>query len=66
MHHIADAHEWHFWGEGENAVSIPLPVILYTEGNLDLFMSSAFNHGHSTVTKVTENTPSIIMDISMK
>ena len=51
MHHIADAHEWHFWGEGEDAVSIPLPVILYTEGNLDLFMSSAFNHGHSTVTK---------------
>ena len=51
MHHIADAHEWHFWGEGENSVSIPLPVILYTDGNLDMFMSSAFHHGHSTVMK---------------
>ena len=51
MHHIADAHEWHFWGEGEDAVSIPLPVILYADGNLDIFMSSAFHHGHSSVLK---------------
>ncbi len=51
MHHISDSHEWHLWGEGENSVTIPLPVILYTEGNLDIFMSSAFNHGHSDVIK---------------
>jgi F-type H+-transporting ATPase subunit a len=51
MHHISDAHEWHLWGEGEGSVTIPLPVILYTEGNLDVFMSSNFNHGHSSVVK---------------
>ena len=51
MHHIADAHEWHFWGEGENSFTLPLPVILYTNGNLDVFMSSEFDHGHAVVKK---------------
>lgn len=55
MHHIKDAHEWHLFDlkgeDGEmHGVSIPLPVILYTEGNLDVFMSSEFDHGHSTYT----------------
>ena len=45
LHHIADSYEWHLWGN----VSIPLPVILYTEGNWDVFMSSEFNHGTSKV-----------------
>jgi len=49
MHHISDSHEWHLWGEGEGSVSIPLPVILYTSGSLDIFMSSAFHHGKSNV-----------------
>ena len=47
MHHISDAHDWHLWGEGDESFSIPLPIILYTEGNLDIFMSSDFQHGHS-------------------
>ncbi|MDG2139392.1 MAG: F0F1 ATP synthase subunit A [Flavobacteriales bacterium] len=47
LHHIADSYEWHLWGK----VSIPLPVILYTEGHLDVFMSSKFHHGESKVTK---------------
>jgi len=56
MEHIADAHEWHFLDYKDKAghnhpVSIPLPVILYTNGHLDFFMSSAFNHGHSVVKK---------------
>ena len=45
LHHIADSYEWHLWGN----VSIPLPVILYTEGNWDVFMSSEFHHGKSKV-----------------
>jgi len=45
LHHIADSYEWHLWGD----VSVPLPVILYTEGNLDVFMSSEFHHGKSKV-----------------
>lgn len=56
MHHISDAHDWHFFdlkgADGElHPVSIPLPVILLTEGNLDIFMSSGFHHGHSDVVK---------------
>ena len=51
LHHIQDSYEWHLWGD----VSIPLPVILYTEGNFDVFMSSEFNHGKSTVIKGDRN-----------
>ena len=45
LHHIADSYEWHLWGN----VSIPLPVILYTDGALDVFMSSEFQHGKAEV-----------------
>ena len=51
MHHISDSHEWHLWGEGDGSVTIPLPVILYSNG-LHVFMSSAFHHdehGHNVV-----------------
>ena len=46
--HILDAHSWHLFGDGEYAVAIPLPVILYssTKG-LQVFSSAKFNHGHS-------------------
>lgn len=45
--HISDAHDWHLWGEGDHAVSIPLPVIVYSsELGLNVFMSSVFHHGH--------------------
>ena len=54
MHHISDAHDFHILDYTddsgvEHPVSIPLPVILYTNGSLDVFMSSAFNHGHDEV-----------------
>lgn len=56
MHHIKDSHSWHFYDKsskdgGESPVAIPLPVILYCEGHLNIFMSSAFEHGESTVWK---------------
>ncbi|AXT51926.1 ATP synthase F0 subunit A [Aquimarina sp. BL5] len=44
MHHIADSHEWHIYGEGEDALSIPLPVILYTDNGIVSFLSSEFHH----------------------
>jgi len=41
LDHIYDSHEWHLWGD----VSIPLPIILYHEGEgLQVFMSSKFKH----------------------
>jgi len=56
MHHISDSHEFHLWGEGDESVSVPLPIILYTDNNgLDVFMSSEFHHGQSPVTR-GENT----------
>ena len=45
IHHVADAHEIHLWGD----VHIPLPIIVYTEAHgLDVFMSSTFE-GHGDV-----------------
>ncbi|MEJ7692815.1 F0F1 ATP synthase subunit A [Daejeonella sp.] len=38
LHHIADSHEWHFFGH----VAIPLPVILYTETGLVSFLSNKY------------------------
>ncbi|MFH2096595.1 MAG: F0F1 ATP synthase subunit A [Bacteroidota bacterium] len=57
MEHISDAHVWHLWtvkdketGE-EHHTSIPLPVILFYDGHIDVFLSDAFHHGHETVVK---------------
>jgi len=41
MEHIADSHMWHLWGH----TSLPLPVILYTNGGLEVFSSAHFHHG---------------------
>lgn len=54
LHHIGDAHEWHILdykgSDGKyHPVSVPLPVILWNNGKLDVFMSSKFNHGLDTV-----------------
>lgn len=46
LHHIADSHEWHLWGEGDASVSIPLPIIAYVpEEGIKFFSSSKFHHG---------------------
>jgi F-type H+-transporting ATPase subunit a len=46
VEHITDSYEWHILDIGETHVSIPLPVILYDEGEWHVFMSSKFHHGH--------------------
>lgn len=48
LEHVADSHSWHLWGEGHDAVALPLPVILYssTKG-LQVFSSARFEHGHA-------------------
>lgn len=48
MHHISDAHEWHFWGKGENAVGFYLPVILWDNG-LKVFSSKGFYHDDKVI-----------------
>ncbi|WP_243837360.1 F0F1 ATP synthase subunit A [Mucilaginibacter gilvus] len=46
LEHIADSHSLHVW----DAISIPLPVILYTDKGLEVFSSSHFEHGHADYT----------------
>ena len=48
MHHVTDAHDIHMMDIGGQAISIPLPIILYSaDDGLSVFMSSAFHHGHA-------------------
>ncbi len=47
MHHVKDAHEFHLWDWNGKSVSIPLPIILWTDNGLTTFMSSAFHHDDS-------------------
>lgn len=42
--HILDSHSWHLFGEGHDAVSISLPVILKTDKGLVIFSSGEFHH----------------------
>jgi F-type H+-transporting ATPase subunit a len=44
--HIVDAHEWHILSVGDFHLTIPLPVILWHDGKLHVFMSGKFHHGH--------------------
>lgn len=46
--HIVDSYEWHIATIGETHVSIYLPVILFYEGELFLFSSKNFHHGHES------------------
>ena len=59
-HHILDAHEWHFYTTVDEAgkehhVSLPLPIIVYTNGQLDVFSSGEFHHAPMKKIITTEN-----------
>ncbi|MBI3142834.1 MAG: F0F1 ATP synthase subunit A [Bacteroidetes bacterium] len=44
MHHIMDAHDWHVMDLNGHPVSVPLPIILYTDNGFVFGLSSAFHH----------------------
>lgn len=45
MHHVQDAHSFHFFTIGDFNAVIPLPVILYSpQKGLSVFLSSRFGH----------------------
>lgn len=53
LHHIADAHDWHLYDHVDqhgvsHPVSIPLPVIVWCQGQFHTWLSSAFEHGHAS------------------
>lgn len=43
-HHIGDAHEFHILDWKGHAISLPLPIILWTNNGLVTFLSSEFHH----------------------
>jgi F-type H+-transporting ATPase subunit a len=52
MEHIGNSNEFHLWGHGEHAVSIPLPCILYSsKDGVTTCLSSAFHHGSQSYNK---------------
>ena len=55
MHHISDAHDFHILDWDGHAVSVPLPVILWTENGLVAFMSSEFHHDDEGTYVVEKN-----------
>lgn len=72
MHHIADANEFHIFGN----ISLPLPIILWEKGSgLKTFLSSSFDHGlvavdgyvmdHSIVRKVLGDFPKGNVDVTV-
>ena len=52
MHHIKDSHDFHILDWNGHPVSVPLPVILWTNEGLVAFMSSEFHHDDSGATVV--------------
>ena len=55
LHHIADSHEWHFWGHDDHKVALPLPVILWTNGGLVTFLYNKHDKDEHAKTVFTEN-----------
>jgi F-type H+-transporting ATPase subunit a len=55
MHHVKDAHDFHLWDWKGEPISIPLPVILWTDNGLTFFMSSEFHHDNSGQTIVEKS-----------
>ncbi|MCL6266708.1 F0F1 ATP synthase subunit A [Flagellimonas myxillae] len=55
MHHVKDAHEFHIIDINDKPVSIPLPIILWTDNGLTTFMSSEFHHDDNGEVIVEKN-----------
>ena len=59
MHHISDAHDFHFFDytdqDGVHPVSLSLPVILFTDLGFVTFMSNKFHHDTSGKVVVIKN-----------
>ena len=50
MHHVQDAHTWHFATIGNCNISAPLPIILYNKkGGLEIFSSRHFRDQNNQI-----------------
>ncbi len=58
LDHIGDAYDWHILTYNGHHVSIPLPVILYSEqSGLHVFMSTKLHHGSHDGFSITADGP---------
>ena len=48
MEHVLDCHEWHIMEIAGHELTVPLPVILFSEGRLYCFLSSLVIFGNNT------------------
>ena len=55
LHHVKDAYGFELIEWNNEPISIPLPVILWTDNGLTTFMSNAFHHDDSGHTIVEKN-----------
>ncbi len=55
MHHVKDAYGMHIIDINGQPISIPLPVILFTDNGLTTFMSSEFHHDYNGEVIVEKN-----------
>lgn len=47
LEHLGDSYEWHITTVGDTHITVPLPIILYSEtSGFHCFMSTKFHHGH--------------------
>ena len=60
MHHIKDSHEFHILDWNGKGVSIPLPIILWTDNGLVTFSSSEFHHDDEGTKLVTKKGVSFV------
>jgi len=60
MHHIKDSHEFHILDRKGKSVSIPLPIILWTDKGLVTFLSSEFHHDDDAKKVVTKKGQSFV------
>jgi len=55
LHHVKDAYGMHLFDWNDHPISIPLPVITYTDKGLTVFSSSEFHHDYSGEVIVERN-----------
>jgi len=60
MHHIKDSHGWHLFDWNDHPVSVPLPVILWTNDGLVVFSSAEFHHDVTGTHEVVRGNQSFV------
>src|SRR5690554_4729781 len=53
--HVWDSHDFHILDWDGHAISMPLPIILWTDNGLTTFSSARFHHDNSAEVVVEEN-----------